>query len=65
VATSNGHIDLTFAEERETKGTFRFAEVLADDLDEPKIGTLYVRKSTLRNLGWERGHTLSVSVTTK
>lgn len=39
--TAAAPITLTFSLERETKGTFRFAE----DGDEPKVGTLYVKKS--------------------
>lgn len=55
-------LTLEFKEERETKGTIRFEEVLPSDLAEAKIGTLYVRKSTLAALGWERGKKLLVSV---
>lgn len=55
-------IEVEFAEEKETKGTFKFAEVLEGQLSEPLIGTLYVRKSTLKQLGWEPGKNLSVTL---
>lgn len=40
---TNDPITLTFELDRETKGTFRFAEVG----DDPTVGTLYIRKSAL------------------
>ena len=52
---------MRFEEERETKGTIRFAEVVGD-LEEPVVGTLYVRKGALSQLGWERGQTLTVTI---
>ena len=55
-------VKVTFREDRETKGTFRFAEELAGELDEAKIGTLYVRKGTLKELGWTSGRPLAVTV---
>lgn len=60
-ATATGLV-LRFEEERETKGTIRFSEVMETDLDEPKVGTLYVRKSTLAAIGFERGGILTVSI---
>jgi len=43
-------IELTFEPSKETKGTWKFEEVL-EGLAEAKVGTLYVRKSTLAELG--------------
>ncbi|MCK1741350.1 hypothetical protein IVA80_10860 [Bradyrhizobium sp. 139] len=42
-------IKLHFAIEKQTKGAVRFKEVNADGSDafDPKIGTLYVRKSAM------------------
>lgn len=51
-----------FESERVTKNAVRFAEVLKSDLDEPRIGTLYMKKSTLREMGWNEGQLLVVSV---
>ena len=42
---------LTFTQDRETKGTMRYAEVVAEEFTEPVIGTLYVRKSAFKELG--------------
>lgn len=44
--------------EKATKNTIRFSEVLANELDAPKIGTVYVPKSTLSEVGWKDGKTL-------
>lgn len=54
-------IELTFDEERETKGTVRFQERVDGDA-EPKVGTLYVRKSTLAELDWQSGTPLKVTL---
>ena len=41
-------ITVALQKDRETKGTWRYAEVTEDD---PVIGTLYVRKPAARRLG--------------
>jgi hypothetical protein len=46
---------IEFEPERETKRTWRFKEIVEDKLDEEKIGTIYVQKRTLRELGWDGG----------
>lgn len=48
--------------EKATKNTIRFTEVLESELDAPKLGTVYVPKSTLGELGWKEGDTLEISV---
>lgn len=55
-------IELTFAFERETKNTIRFAEQVEDVLDTPQIGTIYVAKSALKAMGWKQGNNLSLSI---
>jgi hypothetical protein len=45
--------------DRETKGTWRYAEVTEED---PVIGTLYVRKPAAHRLG--NPETLTVTITT-
>ena len=57
-----GKIIEQFVAERDTKNTIRFAEVLQGPLDTPKIGTLYVSKGTLKELGYVEGKKLSVEV---
>lgn len=55
-------MELTFAFERETKNTIRFTEQVADQLDTPQIGTIYVAKAALKSLGWKQGNTLKVNI---
>lgn len=53
---------VTFAMEKATKNTIRFAEVLASELDAPKVGTLYIPKSTLGELKWTDGDKISIEL---
>lgn len=53
---------VTFEMEKATKNTIKFAEVLESSLDAPKVGTLYVPKSTLGVLGWSEGKRISVNL---
>jgi hypothetical protein len=43
-------ITVELQKDRETKGTWRYAEV-TDDAGDPVIGTLYVRKPAAHRLG--------------
>lgn len=54
-----------FTKEKVTKNTIRFTEVLPTELDTPKIGSLYVQKGTLKDLGWQDGMNLVVELTVK
>ena len=51
-----------FTMEKATKNTIRFTEVLASELDAPKIGTIYVPKSTLGAIGWKEGKKVTVEI---
>ncbi len=51
-----------FEMEKATKNTIKFAEMLENNLDAPKVGTLYVPKSTLGALGWSEGKKISVDL---
>ena len=53
---------VTFKMEKATKNTIRFEEVLESELQAPKIGTLYVPKSTLGEIGWKEGKPLTVEI---
>lgn len=53
---------VTFTMEKATKNTIRFTEVLASELDAPKIGTLYIPKSTLGELKWADGDKISIEL---
>lgn len=50
-----------FESERVTKNAVRFKE-MESDREEPRIGTLYMKKSTLREMGWSENQLLVVSV---
>lgn len=52
---------LTFTPERETKRTWRFQEDVAVD-EEPMVGTIYVRKATLKTMGWQNGDSIILSI---
>lgn len=51
-------LEATFSLERETKGAVRYQE--QDEEDNPKIGTLYIKKSALRG---ERPKIVHVQIT--
>ena len=61
----NAETILTFAFERETKNTIRFSEQVEDQLDTPSIGTIYVAKAALKQMGWKQGQEIVLSVSTK
>lgn len=54
---------IKFEFEKETKNTIRFKEVLADPLDPAVIGTMYIPKATLKDIGWSQGKYLVLNVT--
>ena len=51
--------------EKATKNTVRFEEVLESELAAPKIGSIYVPKSTLAELGWAEGKDLTIEMEVK
>lgn len=51
-----------FKMEKATKNTIRFEEVLENELDAPKIGSIYIPKSTLGELGWKEGNALIIEI---
>lgn len=55
-------MQVKFNMEKATKNTIRFTETLANELDAPKIGTLYVPKSTLGSIGWTEGKNLVIEI---
>ena len=59
--TAKGNtLTLTFELERETKNTYRFAEVVEED-GTPVVGTLYVQKGALNG----QHDTLTVTIVSK
>ena len=53
---------VTFKMEKATKNTIRFTEALANELDAPKVGTLYIPKSTLGELKWTEGKSVVIDI---
>ena len=52
-----------FKMEKATKNTIKFAEVLPEEgFPAPKIGSIYIPKSTLGELGWKESDSLILSV---
>jgi|CZCB01.1.fsa_nt_gi hypothetical protein len=56
------NLKINFEFEKETKNTIRFKEVLNGPLDVPNIGTLYVPKQTLKQIGYKEGNKLIVEL---
>lgn len=62
---NNATIELTFTFERETKNTIRFTEKTADMLDTPQVGTLYLQKSSLKQMGWSQDKDIKMTLSVK
>ena len=56
---------VAFEVEKDTKNTIRFKEVVDGPLDTPKVGTIYVPKATLKEIGYEMGKALIVELSCK
>ena len=48
--------------EKATKNTIRFTEVLESELSAPKIGSIYIPKSTLGEMEWKEGEKLKLTL---
>jgi hypothetical protein len=48
--------------EKATKNTIKFAEVLESELAAPKMGSVYIPKSTLGEIGWKEGDRIFIEV---
>ena len=60
------NVTVCFKEGKITKNTIKFDEVLKDDtLDVAKVGNIYIQKSTLKEIGWEPGKEIEVSIGVK
>lgn len=55
-------VTVSFELEKETKNTIRFKEVVADMLDTPKVGTIYVPKTTLKEINYKPGSKLHITL---
>lgn len=57
-------ITLRFSETKETKNSIRFEEEITEDLAVASLGAVYINKATLKGLGWNRGNSLYIQVST-
>lgn len=53
---------VTMKMEKATKNTIRFEEVLESELAAPKIGSIYIPKSTLGELQWKEGAEITIEI---
>lgn len=51
-----------FEMEKATKNTIRFAEVLDSELAAPKVGSIYIPKSTLGQLKWDGKSAITIEI---
>ena len=51
-----------FKMEKATKNTIKFAEVLESELAAPKVGTIYIPKSTLGELKWTETDNIVIEI---
>lgn len=58
-------MEITLKMEKATKNTIRFEEILESELDAPKLGNIYIPKSTLAEIGWKEGNTITISMEVK
>lgn len=56
-------VTVNFVPEKITKNTVRFAEKLESEYAAPVVGTIYVPKATLGQVGYTDGKELVVSIT--
>lgn len=53
---------VVFTMEKATKNTIRFEEVMESELAAPKVGSVYVPKATLGEIGWKEGDVLTIDI---
>lgn len=54
-----------FTIEKATKNTIRFAEVLESEFAAPKLGSIYIPKATLSEIGWKEGKQVELEISIK
>ena len=59
------NVTVNFKPEKVTKNTVRFSEVLESEYAAPIIGTIYVPKATLGQIGYTENNSLVVTLTVK
>lgn len=64
-ANANATVTVNFVPEKVTKNTVRFTEKLESEFAAPVIGTIYIPKATLGQIGYAEGKELVLSVSAK
>lgn len=54
-------MEIIMKSEKVTKNTIRFTEVVVEN-ENPKIGILYIPKTTLGILGWKNGNAIKINI---
>jgi len=55
-------MEIKFKQRKVTKNTIVFEEILASDSDMPKIGTVYIQKTALAELGYKEGNMIIITL---
>lgn len=55
-------MEIIFQKEKETKNTVKFNEILSNDLERGHIGSLYILKDTLENLGFNESNKIKLTI---
>lgn len=58
----NNNVTVTLVPEKVTKNTVRFTEQLESEFAAPTIGTIYIPKATLGQLGYSNGNNLVLTL---
>lgn len=58
----DNNVTVTLAPEKVTKNTVRFTEQLESEFTAPTIGTIYIPKATLGQLGYANGDNLVLTL---
>lgn len=56
------NVSVTLKVEKVTKNTVRFAEELESEFSAPVIGTIYIPKVTLGQIGYKEGNKITLTV---
>lgn len=65
MVNAKANVTVSFTVEKVTKNTIRFTEKLTNEYATPIIGTIYVPKATLGQIGYTDGKELCVTLVAK
>ncbi len=61
-AEKDFYVSVCMRVQKSTKNTIRFEEITPTEIAAPKLGTIYVPKSTLNEIGWSEGKNIYVTL---